>query len=111
MAITEAEFLQAQAATAADRAKGYAVAARYDRRRKRVVVRLSTRVELSIPVRLAQGLAGASAEELSQIEITSAGLGLHWPRLDADLYVPALKDGVFGSRAWMETRAGEGPGG
>ena len=104
MAITEAEFLQAQAATEAERAKGFAAGARYDRRRKRVVVRLSTEVEFSFPAMLAQGLAGASAEDLSQIEITSAGLGLHWPRLDADLYIPALKDGVLGSKAWMKTQ-------
>ena len=104
MAITEAEFLQAQAVTEAERAKGYAVAARYDCRRKRVVVRLSTGVEFFFPARLAQGLAGASAEDLSEIEITSGELGIHWPRLDADLYIPALKDGVFGSRAWMTTQ-------
>jgi hypothetical protein len=26
--------------------------------------------------------------------------GLHWPKLDADLYIPALMQGVFGSRRW-----------
>jgi len=29
------------------------------------------------------------------------GLNLHWPKLDADLYVPALVAGVFGTRDWM----------
>jgi len=99
MAVSVTEFLRAQAATEAERAKGYAVAARYDRHRRRLVLRLSTKVELSVPVWLLPGLAAASPEALSQIEITPSGLGLHWPRLDADLFVPALKDGVFGSKA------------
>ena len=30
------------------------------------------------------------------------GLGLHWPQLDADLYVPAPIEGAFGSRRWMQ---------
>ena len=38
---------------------------------------------------------------LAIIEITPAGLGLHWPKLDADLYLPALLQGVFGSPRWM----------
>ncbi|MGD9885585.1 MAG: DUF2442 domain-containing protein [Reyranella sp.] len=48
-----------------------------------------------------EGLADASPVELSQIEISSAGLGLHWPKLDADVYVPALLQGVLGSKSWM----------
>jgi hypothetical protein len=27
---------------------------------------------------------------------------LHWRQLDADLYVPALIEGAFGSRRWMQ---------
>jgi hypothetical protein len=27
---------------------------------------------------------------------------LHWPLLDADLYVPSLIEGAFGSRRWMQ---------
>jgi hypothetical protein len=29
-------------------------------------------------------------------------LGLHWPQLDADLYVPALIEGAFGSRRGIQ---------
>jgi hypothetical protein len=80
--------------------------ARYDRRRARVIIALNTGVELAFPTRLAEGLAGASHENLADIEITPAGLGLHWPRLDADLYVPALLQGVFGSKTWMARHLG-----
>ena len=33
-------------------------------------------------------------------------LGLHWPRLDADVYVPGLMAGALGSRAWMARELG-----
>jgi hypothetical protein len=84
-----------------------AVAARYDRRRSRVIVSLDSAVELAFPPDCAEGLAGASAAELSQIEISPTGLGLRWPRLDADLYLPALINGIFGSPRWMAGAMGE----
>jgi len=106
MAITEQELKQAETRLSLVREAGYAVSARYDRRRSRIVVALSTGVELAFPTRLAEGLAGASPENLSDIEISPAGLGLHWPSLDADLYVPALLQGVFGSKSWMARQLG-----
>ena len=41
---------------------------------------------------------------LANVEVDGAGFNLHWPALDADLYVPALVSGIFGTRSWM-TRA------
>ena len=106
MAITEQEQKQAEKRMALLREAGYAVSARYDRRRSRVVVALNTGLELAFPTQLAEGLAGASPENLADIEISPAGLGLHWPRLDADLYVPALLQGIFGSKSWMARQLG-----
>lgn len=106
MAITEQELAQAEARMAETRAAGHAVSARYDRRRSRVVVALNTGVELTFPTQLAEGLADASPDNLADIEISPAGLGLHWPKLDADLYVPALLQGVFGSKKWMARQLG-----
>jgi len=106
MAITEQELAQAEVRMAETRAAGHAVSARYDRRRSRVVVALSTGVELTFPTRIAEGLADASPESLAEIEISPAGLGLHWPKLDADLYVPGLLQGVFGSKQWMARQLG-----
>ena len=106
MAITEPELKLAEARMAAAREIGHAVSARFDRRRSRVVVALNTGVELTFPTRLAEGLADASPDNLAEIEISPAGLGLHWPRLDADLYVPALLQGVFGSKGWMARQLG-----
>lgn len=99
--VTEHDLAKAEARLEAIRATGHAVAARYDRRRSRVVVVLNTGVELTFPTWLAEGPADASPDNLAEIEISPAGLGLHWPKLDADLYVPALLQGVFGSKQWM----------
>ncbi len=63
-----------------------------------------------MPLDRAQGLAGAKAADLADIEISPAGLGLHWPRLDADLYLPTLMEGVFGTRRWMAEFMGKAGG-
>jgi len=106
MAVTEKEFAEAEKRIQAQREAGYAVAVRYDRRTARVVVTLNTDVQISFPPRLAEGLAGASPDDLAVIEISPAGLGLHWPLLDADLYVPGLLAGHLGSKAWMAAQLG-----
>lgn len=106
MAVTEQDVQRAEKRMAALRESGFAVSARYDRRTARVVVNLNTGVQIAFPVSLAEGLANASAADLAEIEISATGLGLHWPKLDADLYVPALLQGVFGSKRWMAAQLG-----
>ena len=92
------------------RAQPRVTSARYDRRGECIVVALSDGLELGVPVRLAEGLAGASASDLAIIEISPTGLGLHWPKLDADLYLPALLAGLLGSRRWMAKMLGKAGG-
>ncbi|WP_312320445.1 DUF2442 domain-containing protein [Stenotrophomonas sp.] len=77
------------------------VSVRYQRSTRRVVLELVTGIQLSVPVDRVQGLAGARAGQLSEIEMTFSGLGLHWPQLDADVYVPGLLKGALGSKKWM----------
>jgi hypothetical protein len=89
------------------RARGpYAVAARYDRRRDRVVVNLNTGLELAFPPRMAQGLEHSKPADLAEVELSPSGFGIHFPKLDAHLYLPALIQGVFGSKAWMAAQRG-----
>jgi uncharacterized protein DUF2442 len=83
-----------------------AIAARYNRRSKRIVVRLSSGLDLAFAPQDAQGLESAKPEQLDQIEISPSGLGIHFTNLDADLYLPALLEGYLGSRAWMAARLG-----
>jgi len=71
----------------------------------RLVIELSNGVILMLPPELLQGLKGASATELSMVELTPLGTGLHWEELDADLGVAELAAGIFGSEAWMSELA------
>ena len=70
-----------------------------------IIMTLDNDCTFTFPVDRAEGLAGADPAELALIEITPAGLGLHWPALDADLSVSGLLNGELGSAAWMATRA------
>ncbi|EWH02003.1 DUF2442 domain-containing protein [Halomonas sp. ML-15] len=106
MAITDDTRQQAEARLVAERDQAHAVSARYDRRTKRVIVHLHSGLELAIPPALMEGLADATPEALAEIEVSPSGLGLHWPQLDADVYVPALLAGQFGSQQWMARQMG-----
>ncbi|MBK8113110.1 MAG: DUF2442 domain-containing protein [Candidatus Accumulibacter sp.] len=87
-----------------------AVTARYDRRIGRVVVVLSSGLEIAFKPHDAQGLESARPAQLAGIEISPSGLGLHFPELDADLYLPALLEGFLGSRQWMASAMGKAGG-
>ena len=106
MTVTERELNKAEARMAAQREGGHAVSARYDARRAFIVVALDTGVEIAFPAERTEGLADAAPADLAEIEISPSGLGLYWPRLDADVDLPALLQGVFGSRNWMAAQLG-----
>ena len=105
--ITDSDRLAAEANLQTE-LKSYpkAVRARYDRRMSRVIIALDNGLELAFAPRLAQGLEHATPAELGAIEISPMGDGLHWPAIDADLYVPALLHGVFGSKSRMARQLG-----
>jgi hypothetical protein len=111
MSLTEITLRRAELRMQARRkARPHAISARFDRRGARIVVALSNGLDLGVPIAFAQGLAGATAADLADIEISPTGLGLHWPRLDADMYLPALIEGVFGTRRWMAQLMGKAGG-
>ena len=83
-----------------------ALSAFYDVSRGQVVVELSTGLEVAFFPQNAQGLEDARPDDLEEIQINSSGLGLHFPKLDADLYIPAVANGIFGSKAWTAARKG-----
>jgi hypothetical protein len=84
-----------------------AVSAYYDRKSGHIVIQLSSRLILSFSPRDAQGLENARPSQLNEIEITPSGFGIHFPKLDADLYVPGLLEGFLGSKKWMASRLGQ----
>jgi hypothetical protein len=83
-----------------------AISARYDRTTGRIVVQLGSRLDVSFAPHDAQGLENAKPSQLDEIEISPSGLGIHFPKLDADLYLPSLLEGFLGSRRWMASRLG-----
>ncbi|HVF49761.1 MAG TPA: DUF2442 domain-containing protein [Pyrinomonadaceae bacterium] len=90
-----------RAASAADASEPRVESAHYEDASARLVVNLKNGITFMIPVSLLEGLAGASRAELAEIEVTPSRAGLHWEKLDADFSVPALIEGVFGTKAWM----------
>ena len=83
-----------------------AVSARYDAKAERIVVELTSGAAFAFPPALAQGLCDATPDELAEIEVSPAGFGLHWPRIDEDYTVRGLMNGVFGTAKWMAAKAG-----
>ncbi|MCO5118409.1 MAG: DUF2442 domain-containing protein [Burkholderiaceae bacterium] len=84
-----------------------AVAARFDRASGRVIVDLENGCTFAFPPHLAQGLEGATDDQLAAIELLGRGYGLRWDELDVDLSLPGLMAGIFGTKAWMARRAGQ----
>ncbi len=84
-----------------------AVAAHYDSRTGRLVVDLNTGLQIAFKPQDAQGLEEAQPEQLAKIEISPSGLGLHFPDLDADLYLPGLLEGLLGSKKWLAALLGQ----
>jgi len=66
-----------------------------------LIVTLSNGRRLVLPVEELQGLDKATHEQLENYELLGRGTGISFPDLDADLYVPALIEGVYGNRRWM----------
>lgn len=66
-----------------------------------LIVGLSNHRRLVLPVEDLQGLEHATHEQLTNYELLGRGTGISFPALDADFYVRALIEGVYGTRRWM----------
>ncbi|WP_373530180.1 DUF2442 domain-containing protein [Nostoc sp.] len=66
-----------------------------------IIVFLSNKCMFGFPSEVGQGLADASIKDLAEVEVTPSGEGLHWKTLDVDLSIPALMNGIFGTKKWM----------
>lgn len=101
------EFDRATARTDRRRSNGHtAISARYDPQADRLFVSLNDGLDIAFSPRRVEGLEKAKPSDLDVIEISPSGLGLHFPKIDADVYIPALLEGFFGSAQWMATRLG-----
>ncbi len=79
-----------------------AESARFDRRSGRLVIRMSTGLEVSFMPSQAEGLGDANVDLLSKVEVTGGGWTLHFPALDADFSISRLLAGFLGSADWMK---------
>ena len=111
MAITDASFVAATRLGAArlQQSPG-AVRARYDALANRVVIELNTGLELAFRPQDVEGLDTASAQALSTVHLSPSGLGVYFPDLDVDLYIPSLLQGLLGSQSWMAAQLGKAGG-
>ena len=75
----------------------HAERAHYKVRQGRIIVRLITGAEISFDPKGAKGLQHAKQRDLEVIEVDALGLGIYFPRLDADLYAPALYAAILES--------------
>ena len=78
-----------------------ATKASYNRDLDVIILQLSNGRRAVFPREDLQGLQKATPKQIANIEIVGPGTGLHWEDLDADLYVPALLQGIYGTEKWM----------
>jgi hypothetical protein len=84
-----------------------ATSVHYERKRDQVVIGMNTGIEVAFHPRDAQGLKHAKLHQLDAIEISPSGLGIHFPKLDTDIYLPALLEGFLGSKRWIASQHGK----
>ncbi len=75
-----------------------ALSANYDHKTGRIVIHLSSKLIVSFLPADVEELKDARPSQLNKIEVSPSGFGIHFPALDADLYVPGLLEGLLGGR-------------
>ena len=98
----EADIDEALRTTRDPEDEDVAVTACYDPGFHLLVVELKTGQRLAIPCEELQGLCDASPQKLAEVEIVSYGTALHWEKLDEGFRVVGLRQGIYGSRRWMD---------
>lgn len=102
--VREAQLERVIAAGKADKnLKSIAVVGQYDAKTQKVVINLASDAEYRLPARLGQGLKNVLESELSNIEISLSGLGIHWLDLDVGFSIPHLLEGIYGTKQWMSS--------
>ena len=88
--VTQEMLAKAAAAGEKELERPRATAVRYDAERVRLIIELVSGATLDIPLPMTERLSNASEVERSTMELSPFGLGIHWPLVDEDLYVPRL---------------------
>lgn len=88
--VTQEMLAKAAAAGEVELQRPRATAVRYDAVRVRLIIELVSGAMLDIPLPMTERLLNASESERSAMQLSPFGLGIHWPLVDEDLYVPRL---------------------
>lgn len=88
--VDDVQIAAARAAGARSLRAARAIAARCLPERDRVEIDLASGWSVQVPRAFSARLAGATREACERIEVVDSGLGLHWPAIDEDWYVPAV---------------------
>jgi hypothetical protein len=83
-----------------------AVSAAFDQKSGHIAVLFNNGHGLLIDPKRTVGLRSATSRDLQTITITGPGLGLHFPKIDVDLYVPSLIEAQFLSKALAASKLG-----
>jgi hypothetical protein len=75
---------------------------------RRLGILLESQVLVCVPIDHVQAIENATASQLRDGQISPSGYGLHFPGIDADIYLPALLEGIFGTRQWMAEQGRKG---
>ena len=73
----------------------------YNQSEDLIVIKMKNGAIFSFPPRLAQGLEGASPEQLADVWLPPSGSSVHWESLDVDFGIPELITGIYGTKSWM----------
>lgn len=87
-----------------------AVTVRYDPGISRLVIELDSGIGITIPPQGLHGLEKAAPADLANAEISPSGLGIHFPALDADIYLPVVLEDFLGTRRWLAASNGKAGG-
>lgn len=87
-----------------------ALRAHYEPKIGQIIITLNTGLQFLLDPAKTQGLQDAPRAALSKIEIVGPGLGIYFPKLDVDIYVPGLLQGHFGSKKWAAAQLGRAGG-
>lgn len=80
-----------------------AVGIAYDAASGKFVLNLASGVSLLFGADGVPELAGATPDELAEVEVLGVGLAVSWPRLDADVSVPGLVMALTWGPEWRQT--------
>lgn len=107
MALSEAEFEAAKARTTEEgKFRPRAIGAAFMPERHRVWIEMDNGLEVTFDPTRYEELAGASPDQLADIEVSGRGSAIYFPGLDASIYIPGLLQGLTGSKRWMAQELG-----